>query len=120
MCQNFVYLHGNFNKKDMGTIITNFQLILLALSVAGVVIAILSIVPDAKKGKKESTTDLLRNKKERTRKEITVFSILYMYVFCFFTSENKILPSFVISRHTIKQRKTGKTFNYDNYEKNDF
>lgn len=56
MCQNFVYLHGNFNKKDMETIITwakeNFQLILLALSVAGVVIAILSIVPDAKKGKK--------------------------------------------------------------------
>ena len=56
MCQNFVYLHGNFNKKDMETIITwakeNFQLILLALSVAGVVIAVLSLILEVKKRKK--------------------------------------------------------------------
>ena len=55
MCQNFVYLQKNKGKKHMETIITwakeNFQLILLALSVAGVVIAVLSLILEVKKKK---------------------------------------------------------------------
>ena len=56
-CQKIVYLQKKEEKKHMETIITwakeNYQLIVLAVSVAGVLLAILSLILETRKKKEK-------------------------------------------------------------------
>ena len=58
-CQKIVYLQKNNEKEQMETIITwakeNYQLIVLAVSVAGVLLAIISLILEVRKRKEKKS-----------------------------------------------------------------